>query len=677
MGQPDESDELIGEPLFGGYKVTKQIGEGGMGAVYLVENAELNRKLAVKILLPERSSNSQMTARFLAEARAASAIHHRNIIDIIDSSQLPDGRHYILMEYLNGRTLRRFARKYGPLRISQVLSIMGQVCSGLHATHNRGIVHRDLKPSNIFVAPEPDNKYFTKILDFGIAKLDDPLLAGEVKTKSQAIAGTPHYMSPEQARALRDVDHRADVYSVGAIVYELLTGKVPYNAHSIGELVFQQTRTIPKMPHEIRGAIPIEWSELVMRAISIDIDKRTKSIQTLATEMIEATPEGNEIARRHAPLLFAGTRAPSVSRMENLADLAPSFVSAASAASAMSGEEVTNENIVRGQDNGLSLRMETPRSAVDHSGGLPTFPTADERKTPSPKKAAKEVNSANWKVEKGPADSGVAIENRLLHSDQRAGTTAVSGLSVSRKNQQKTDHQADSSDDGLERAETLLSQPVDSIDALMNLAKEDSAIDIAQISVSKHARSASTDPTRSVTLETAQLVRRNSKGKYLALVVVAVLAGIAFATFLTKWGAAVTTKSAVPTVINNTEVITDQHIAEAGSRSNTKSENKQPQLGEKKNGISPAEQETKTTEPTTETVVQKPTTMTTVDAADKVGATPDVSQRIERTPVDAKGAKKPSRKTTVPKASNNNSPPKDTPSSPGLDDLTLTPMLLD
>lgn len=310
MGAPDP---IIGTPLFGGYRVSQKIGAGGMGAVYMVENNELNRKLAVKVLLTDRSVSAQTTARFLAEARAASAIHHKNIIDIIDCSKLPDGRHYILMEYLEGMTLRRYNKKRGPLSLEKILSIMVQVCSGLAATHQRGIIHRDLKPSNIFVAPTDENPLFTKVLDFGIAKLEDPLLAGEVKTRSQAIAGTPHYMSPEQARALRDVDQRADVYSVGAIIYELLTGRLPYNAHSIGELVFQQTRTAPQAPHEVLGRVDRKWSDLVMRAIHVDIEKRTPNVVALANEMVEATKNGKKYAKYQAPLLFSREkiRAPS------------------------------------------------------------------------------------------------------------------------------------------------------------------------------------------------------------------------------------------------------------------------------------------------------------------------------------------------------------------------------
>ncbi len=308
-----EADRLLGLPLFGGYVITRKIGTGGMGAVYLVENAELGKKLAIKVLLPDRSTSPTATSRFLAEARGASAINHRNIITIIDASELPDGRHYILMEHLEGTTLRRYARGLGPMPVDVTLAILAQVCSGLQAAHDRGIIHRDLKPSNIFVTPQPDNPYFTKILDFGIAKLEDPALAGEIQTKSQTVAGTPNYMSPEQARALRDVDHRSDIYSVGVMAYELLTGRLPYKAKSVGDLVYQQSSTTPVRISELRKDIPRAWDEIIHSAIQLEPANRPSSAQELARLLMEATPRGEAIARATASLLFT-----SVSDVSNV-----------------------------------------------------------------------------------------------------------------------------------------------------------------------------------------------------------------------------------------------------------------------------------------------------------------------------------------------------------------------
>ena len=276
-----------------------------MGEVYLVENVELQKELVIKVLLPDSASSDELVERFLAEARAAAAIRHRHIVEILDSSTLPDGRPYILMEYLEGETLFSFAHRHGPLDVEVVLPILAQVCSGLEAAHKRGVVHRDIKPSNIFITPQPDNPYFTKILDFGIAKLEDPTLAGGVMTRSVMLAGTPHYMSPEQARTLHGVDHRTDLYAVAVIAYEMLTGRVPYEAHSIGELVYQQARTTPPLVHELRPGVPDAWSSLLEQALSLEADQRPPSARDLALRMAAATDDGVRIAKEAAPLLFA------------------------------------------------------------------------------------------------------------------------------------------------------------------------------------------------------------------------------------------------------------------------------------------------------------------------------------------------------------------------------------
>ena len=306
-----ESETLIGQRVFGGYVVTRPIGAGGMGEVYLVENVDLQKQLVIKVLLPEQSSSAELVERFLAEARAASAIRHRHIVEILDCSTLADGRPYILMEFLEGETLFSFGQRKGLISPEITLAITAQVCSGLEAAHQRGVVHRDIKPANIYITPKPDNHYFTKILDFGIAKLEDPRLAGGVHTRSVMIAGTPHYMSPEQARTLHGVDQRTDIYAVGVVAYELLTGRVPYDAHSIGELVFQQTRTTPPMVHELRPDVPPGLSTVISQAMAMEADDRPSSARDLAMMLIAATPDGTRIAKEAAPLLF--TRGVTVS----------------------------------------------------------------------------------------------------------------------------------------------------------------------------------------------------------------------------------------------------------------------------------------------------------------------------------------------------------------------------
>ncbi len=283
----------IGERVFGGYVVSDKLGEGGMGVVYAIANEALNRKLALKLLLPQWSHAPQIVQRFLAEARAASAIRHPNIIEIIDASQLANGAHYMLMEFLEGDCLEKFLRERGPVSVDTALIILSQVCSGLQAAHDRGIIHRDLKPANLFVSPTPTNPLFTKILDFGIAKLTDPELAGDLRTMTNTVIGTPSYMSPEQARGAKDIDHRTDIYALAVIAYELLGGALPYAASSLGDLVYKQATAPPRDVRELRADLPPGWSNAIMSALSVDPAERPQSAREFLELLEAATPNAN------------------------------------------------------------------------------------------------------------------------------------------------------------------------------------------------------------------------------------------------------------------------------------------------------------------------------------------------------------------------------------------------
>ncbi|MEM9490614.1 MAG: serine/threonine-protein kinase [Myxococcota bacterium] len=304
------SDPLIGQRLFGGYTVSRRLDAGGMGTVYLAENEQLGRRLAVKVLHADRLSDPQAVARFVAEARAASAIRHPNIVEILDSAALPDGRHYMVMEFVAGETLRRHVRHHGALRMAEILDVLVQICSGLQAAHDRGIIHRDIKPSNIILCPRGDGRHAVTILDFGVAKLQDPNLSDGTLTQSRSIVGTPHYMSPEQARAQRDIDHRADIYSVGTMAYELLAKRLPYEADTLGELVYQHA--VGPRPPKLRALcpeVPQAWSELIARAVAIAPEERPASARELALEMMAATPGGRAIVASAAPDLLADSQA--------------------------------------------------------------------------------------------------------------------------------------------------------------------------------------------------------------------------------------------------------------------------------------------------------------------------------------------------------------------------------
>ena len=262
--------------IFGSYRIGEQLGEGGMGAVYRAEHTQLGKKAAVKVLLEELSNNKDVVARFFNEARAATAIDHPGIVSVFDFGYAADRRAYIVMEFLEGETLGERRRRLGRLPVPQALTICRQVAGALGAAHARGIVHRDLKPDNIMLVRDPDvlGGQRAKVLDFGIAKLvereeanvDDTLPA--VKTKSGKIMGTPTYMAPEQCRGAGDVDHRADMYALGCVLYALVCGRPPFLAEASGDLIAAHILSEPPAPRTVSPEIPEPVEEVMLRLMA-------------------------------------------------------------------------------------------------------------------------------------------------------------------------------------------------------------------------------------------------------------------------------------------------------------------------------------------------------------------------------------------------------------------------
>ena len=252
-----------------------------MGAVYLAEHPILNRKAAVKVLKPEFAANTELVQRFLNEARAANAIHHPNIIDIIDVGLLPEGVPYMMMEFLEGESLAARLRRVQRLSVSQAVACARQTASAVAAAHAVGIVHRDLKPDNLFVVPDPLNpgQERIKVLDFGIAKLRPEFAPGTPRTSAGALLGTPAYMSPEQCMGkTTEIDQRSDVYALGIILYEMLCGQPPFLGENFGELFLQHITMAPKPPHLLCPEIPAPLDAVVLKALEKDAGER---IQTM------------------------------------------------------------------------------------------------------------------------------------------------------------------------------------------------------------------------------------------------------------------------------------------------------------------------------------------------------------------------------------------------------------
>jgi serine/threonine-protein kinase len=241
-----------------------------MGAVYLAEHPFLWRKAAIKVLKSECASNADLVQRFLNEARAANAIHHPNIIDIIDVGILPEGVPYMMMEFLQGESLADRLHRVSRLPLSEALYIAGQIASALAAAHVVSIIHRDLKPDNVFIVPDLQNPghEHVKVLDFGIAKLRPEFAPGTPKTSVGALMGTPAYMSPEQCMGkTTEIDHRADIYALGVILFEMLCGRTPFEGQSFGDFFLQHVTVAPEQPQSLNPELPAWVDALILKAL--------------------------------------------------------------------------------------------------------------------------------------------------------------------------------------------------------------------------------------------------------------------------------------------------------------------------------------------------------------------------------------------------------------------------
>jgi serine/threonine-protein kinase len=245
QGYRPESDPLIGKLIEGRYEVESVLGEGGMGSVYAVRHRALDKRFAMKVMRADLAKQGELAARFIQEARATAAIGHPNIVQITDFGALPSGAPYFVMELLDGTPLSKLIRKGGPLPARLAVRILMQTASALAAAHAAGVIHRDLKPDNIHVTKSDA----VKILDFGVAKMAG---AGRL-TRTGMVFGTPHYMSPEQASG-GEVDHRADMYALGIIMYEMFTGKVPFEADSYMGVLTKHMFMDPEPPSHVNEA---------------------------------------------------------------------------------------------------------------------------------------------------------------------------------------------------------------------------------------------------------------------------------------------------------------------------------------------------------------------------------------------------------------------------------------
>ncbi len=296
--EPWEQDAFVGRVLAGRYRLERVLGRGGMGTVYAARHLTVEEACAIKLLRPALDDGGQALARFEREVRAASSLGNEHIVDVFDFCKTSDGLAFLAMELLDGCDLGEVLARHGRLSLHRTASIVLQTCEALDAAHGAGIVHRDLKPENIFLVARPENPEFVKVVDFGLAKFSDTEQQGDSSrklTKTGMIFGTPQYMSPEQCMG-RTVDARADVYALGLIFYELLVGRVPFDADSFMGIVSQHLIDPPPPMRALCPELDVPESVelLVYRCLEKKPASRPQSMMELRDELLAALRAAGE-----------------------------------------------------------------------------------------------------------------------------------------------------------------------------------------------------------------------------------------------------------------------------------------------------------------------------------------------------------------------------------------------
>jgi tRNA A-37 threonylcarbamoyl transferase component Bud32 len=271
----------------GNYRVLQKIGTGGMGAVYLAEHPLIGKKVALKVIHKELATNREVVQRFFQEARAVNKIGNEHIVEIHDFGISPEGDNFYIMEYLEGKTLASVLTHSAVLDVMRSLHIGAQIANALSAAHAQGIIHRDLKPDNIMLMQRMGNQDFVKVLDFGLAKMFQGGPSA-VQTAAGVLLGTPQYMSPEACESKRDlIDHRTDIYALGILLFQMMTGVLPFNGDSMGEVLVKQVTALPPGPRGFNPNIPPSVEQILLRCLAKAPDARFPTMNALREALLD------------------------------------------------------------------------------------------------------------------------------------------------------------------------------------------------------------------------------------------------------------------------------------------------------------------------------------------------------------------------------------------------------
>ena len=299
----------IGEILDRKYAVEGFLGQGGMGVVLAARHVFLGQRVAVKVMLREAPTSSAAVERFMREGRAAAALTGEHVARVLDMGTLDDGAPYIVMEYLVGVDAATLLRRDGPMSIATAVSVVLHACAGVAEAHVLGVVHRDLKPANLFITTRVDGSLLVKVFDFGISKTAPPRTPeGDSLTLDGVPLGSPLYMSPEQVRSAKDVDERSDVWSLGVVLYELLTSTLPFKGETLADTYAQILGTPPRPLRQLRPEVSPELEAAVVKCMAHAVDARFQDLGELATVLAPWTPEGAWLAKRVRETLIVGAR---------------------------------------------------------------------------------------------------------------------------------------------------------------------------------------------------------------------------------------------------------------------------------------------------------------------------------------------------------------------------------